>query len=37
MKRILIATLVLVPVALATTAIATAPCPWCVLAKVGLL
>lgn len=36
MKRILIATLALVPVALVVTALATAPCPYCVLAKVGL-
>ncbi len=36
MKRILIATLVLVPLALVTTAFATAPCPYCVLAKIGL-
>ena len=35
MKKILIATLVLVPAAFAT-AVAVAPCPYCVLSKIGL-
>jgi hypothetical protein len=35
MKRIFVAALVFPPVVMATVAIATAPCPWCVLAKVG--
>jgi hypothetical protein len=35
MKKILIATLVLVPTAF-VAALAVAPCPYCVLSKIGL-
>jgi hypothetical protein len=36
MKRWLIAALALAPVVALATAFATAPCPYCVLAKLGL-
>jgi hypothetical protein len=36
MKRLLIATILLVPTGVLATMFATAPCPYCVLAKLGL-